>query len=217
MGAHVGDSTLPIALAVGQAGAVIACEPNPFVFPTLERLASLNRTKTQIIPLPIAATRIDGPVAMHYSDHGHCNGGIHEGISPWVHGSAYEVIADGRHLPSYLTARFPTLLPRLRFIKIDAEGHDLAILESLESVIATHRPYLQGEFFPIKKSPSGYREQLFSFLDTRRYLIRRVEDRTPEFLAEEITLENLSAGRSYDVFCVPRELGPAAGVAEAGR
>ena len=43
IGAHTGDSTIPIALAVGPAGRVLALEPNPYVFPVLERNAGLNR------------------------------------------------------------------------------------------------------------------------------------------------------------------------------
>src|SRR5437899_6017398 len=37
IGAHTGDSTLPIALAVGGAGCVLALEPNKYVFPVLQK------------------------------------------------------------------------------------------------------------------------------------------------------------------------------------
>lgn len=33
IGAHTGDTTVPMALAVGPTGCVIALEPNPYVFP----------------------------------------------------------------------------------------------------------------------------------------------------------------------------------------
>ena len=32
IGAHIGDTTLPIALAAGKKGFVLALEPNPYVF-----------------------------------------------------------------------------------------------------------------------------------------------------------------------------------------
>ncbi len=205
IGAHVGDSAVPIALAVGRSGAVVALEPNPFVFPALERTASLNRDRTNIIPLNLAATRFDGPIVFRYGERGYCNGGFHEGVSRWVHGSAYEVTVEGRHLPSLLTERHPELLPRIRFIKIDAEGYDLAILETIEELIRTHRPYLQVEFFNERKAPKGYRQRLFNFLDGCRYRVWRVEERGFEFLAEEITAATLMEGRSYDAFCIPNE------------
>src|SRR2546428_685326 len=60
IGAHTGDTTIPIALAVGATGRVLGLEPNPYVFPVLERNASLNPAKTSILPLNFAAMRTDG-------------------------------------------------------------------------------------------------------------------------------------------------------------
>src|SRR5438046_3244677 len=51
IGAHTGDSTLPIALALGVSGTVFALEPNPYVFKVLAVNAGLNRSKTNIVPL----------------------------------------------------------------------------------------------------------------------------------------------------------------------
>src|SRR5262245_57752598 len=45
IGAHSGDTTLPMALAVGKTGAVFALEPNPHIFKVLLANAGLNRTK----------------------------------------------------------------------------------------------------------------------------------------------------------------------------
>ena len=39
IGAHTGDSTLPMALAVGRSGCVLALEPNPYVYHVLEKNA----------------------------------------------------------------------------------------------------------------------------------------------------------------------------------
>ncbi|MDE2461182.1 MAG: FkbM family methyltransferase, partial [Gammaproteobacteria bacterium] len=56
IGAHTGDSTLPIALAVGASGGVLALEPNPHVYKILAANAGLNKHKTNIQPLMFAAT-----------------------------------------------------------------------------------------------------------------------------------------------------------------
>ena len=135
IGAHAGDTSIPIALAVGPTGVVLALEPNPYVFPVLERNAGLNPAKTTIIPLMFAAMRADGRYEFQYGEEGYCNGGFHEGMSKWLHGSAFKVQVEGRNVQEFLTRHHPDLIPRLRFIKIDTEGFDLAVLETLEPLV----------------------------------------------------------------------------------
>ena len=81
IGAHTGDSTIPIALAVGRRGSVFALEPNPYVFKVLAINAGLNPSSTHIVPLMFAAMPEDGEFEFEYSDPGYCNGGLHQGIS----------------------------------------------------------------------------------------------------------------------------------------
>src|SRR6202790_120219 len=68
IGAHTGDSTVPIALAVGQAGCVLALEPNRYVFPVLKKNSELNAPKPKIIQLIFAATPEDAEMEFLYSD-----------------------------------------------------------------------------------------------------------------------------------------------------
>jgi hypothetical protein len=68
VGAHTGDTTLPMALACGVRGLVVAVEPNPHVFRVLEANAALNRDRTHILPLNLAATEDDGEFEFHYWD-----------------------------------------------------------------------------------------------------------------------------------------------------
>src|SRR5690606_10448524 len=56
IGAHMGDSTLPMAIVVGQTGCVIALEANRFVFPCLQANARANPHTTNIHPFNLAAT-----------------------------------------------------------------------------------------------------------------------------------------------------------------
>jgi FkbM family methyltransferase len=203
VGAHVGDSTLPIALAVGATGTVLALEPNPYVFPTLEATAALNRDKTNIVPICVAATREDAPVEMQFGERGYCNGGIHEGISRWIHGSAYTVMVQGRNLARLLEHEYGHLIPRLRLMKIDTEGHDLAVLETVESVVRRQRPLLHVEFFNAKKSPPGYRRRLFGFLTNLGYEVWRIDEGGETFLIERISGANLFEHRSFDAVCLP--------------
>ena len=204
IGAQQGDTTIPMALAVGPSGTVLALEPNPYTFPVLARNAELNPGKTRIVPLMFAATGVDGTYEFQYGDEGYCNGGLHEGMSRWLHGSAFKVRVEGRNLPAWLTREHPDLEPRLRFIKVDAEGQDLAILETLEDLIRSRRPWLRVEMFALRKSPRGYRRRLFDFLLARGYDVRRYRpDAGVE--GEPITPDNLTRWETYDVLCAPRE------------
>jgi FkbM family methyltransferase len=202
IGAHAGDTSLPIALAVGPAGTVFAFEPNPYVFPVLQRNAQLNRAQTSITPLMFAAMRADGQYEFHYGEEGYCNGGYHEGMSKWLHGSAFTVQVEGRNVQDFLTRTHPDLIPRLRLIKIDTEGFDLAVLETLEDLIRQQRPYLQVEMFSLRKSTPAYRRGLYAFLVGHGYDVHRMDGNT-DFLGDVITPENLMRWNVYDVFCVP--------------
>ena len=202
IGAHAGDTTLPIALAVGPTGMVLAFEPNPYVFPVLQRNAALNPTKTNITPLMFAAMRTDGQYEFQYGEEGYCNGGYHEGMSKWLHGSAFKVQVEGKNVQRFLHQAHPDLIPRLRLIKIDTEGFDLAVLETLEDLVRQQRPYLQVEMFSLRKSTPAYRIGLYNFLVGHGYDVHRMES-NENLLGDIITRENLMRWNVYDVFCVP--------------
>ncbi len=202
IGAHAGDTTIPIALAVGPSGVVLALEPNPYVFPVLQHTAGLNRDKTHIVPLNFAAMRADGFYEFQYGEAGYCNGGFHEGMSKWLHGSAFKVRVEGKNVTGFLRRNHPDLIPRLRFIKVDAEGFDLPILETLQDLVRNQRPFLQVEMFSLRKYTAAYRLNLYQFLVRHGYEVHRVES-TDNLLGDRITPENLMRWDVYDVFCAP--------------
>ena len=171
VGAHTGDTAVPLALAVGPEGLVLALEPNPYVFPCLRQNASLNPHRARIEALPWAATREDGPVVFHYSDAGFCNGGRHDGVAWWRHNHGFALTVEGRNLQHHLDAR-PELAGRIRYVKVDAEGHDLAVLETITGLIARERPFLRAEVY--RHSPASARRALLAFLRERGYAVHRV-------------------------------------------
>lgn len=200
IGAHTGDSTLPIALAVGPKGAVFALEPNPYVYPVLEKNAGLNPGKTNIVPLNFAATSEEGNFVFEYSDAGYCNGGLHHEISKWKHGHAFKLDIEGRNLEDYMRREHPERLEALRFIKIDVEGYDLEVLKSIAGLIDARLPYLKIEVY--KHSPGETRRELIRFLADRRYTVRRVES-DAEYRGEIVTEDNVTAWQHYDIFAAP--------------
>src|SRR2546428_9429487 len=116
IGAHTGDTTLPIALAIGATGLVLGLEPNPYVFPVLERNASLNPAKTKILPLKFAAMRTDGFYEFQYGEEGYCHRGLYQGGGRGVHGRAVQGRGEGREGQRMPPQRHPPPLPRPPFL-----------------------------------------------------------------------------------------------------
>lgn len=200
IGAHTGYTALLFALAAGPYGCVLALEPNPYVFPVLEKNAELNRGKANIIPLMIAATAEPGEFSFEYSDPGFCNGGLHEGVSRWRHGHAFRLKVRGENLQSYLAEHSPELVPRIRFVKIDVEGYDYRVLTSLTDLVRRQKPFLKVEVF--KHLDLGQRERLFDLLVGLGYDVFLVES-DANYLGQKLERTQLMLRSHYDVFGVP--------------
>lgn len=199
IGAHSGDSVLPMAVAVGNEGMVLALEPNPYVYFLLEKTVRLNRGVLNIFPLMAAAAHVDGYMTFEYSDSGFCNGGRHEGISKFRHGHAFEQEVVTVNLADELKQCFSKELPRLKFIKVDTEGFDLQVLKSLVSIIDQYRPYIKVEVYT--KLTRGQREQLMGFLVKHGYELYKVTDDAMQ--GPKLTIADAMKWRNYDVFCIP--------------
>ena len=145
---------------------------------------------------------------------GQVRAGDHVVASKALFGSCLYVVEE--HLPRYgiastlvdgndldaLRREHPDVIPRIRFIKVDAEGFDLAVLQTLDGIIRERLPYLEVEMFALRKSPPGYRRALFDFLVAHGYAVHRIAG-PDDILGEAITPENLARWETYDVLCVP--------------
>jgi FkbM family methyltransferase len=200
IGAHTGDSTIPIALAVGKQGCVLALEPNRYVFPVLQKNAELNPGKTTIVPLMFAATPEDAEMEFQYSDSGFCNGGRFEGISKWLHGHAFRLKVQGRNLQSLLQSEYPDLLPRIRYIKIDTEGYEATVLASLSELIARNKPFLKLEVY--RKLDEAQRYALYGSITAFGYIVRKIAS-DGNYFGEILTGQDMNKWRHFDVFCTP--------------
>jgi FkbM family methyltransferase len=200
IGAHTGDSTIPIALAVGKTGCVLALEPNRYVFPVLKSNSELNAGKTNIIPLMFAATPEDAEMKFQYSDSGYCNGGRFEGMSKWLHGHAFTLAVQGRNLHSLLKKTYPELLPRIRYIKIDTEGYESVVLQSLSDLIEERKPFMKVEVY--RKLDDQQRRSLYQTITGFRYVVHKITD-DGTYRGEILTEQELSKWRHFDIFCAP--------------
>lgn len=201
IGAHTGDSSIPIALAVGAKGAVFALEPNLYAYKVLLANSALNRTKTNIFPLNIAATPEDGSFEFEYSDPGFCNGGFHAGIDPWKHAHFFKLRVTGRNVPAFLSTNFPEEAKRVRYIKIDTEGFDRAVASSLREVLVQQRPYLKTEMY--KHTFESERRGYYHDLRDLGYTLYKVESEEEDYRSKPLHEADVMKWSHYDVFAVP--------------
>ncbi|VGO15589.1 hypothetical protein PDESU_04174 [Pontiella desulfatans] len=200
IGAHCGDTTVPMGIAAGKAGCVLALEPNPYVYHVLEKSIRANSGLVNIKTIMAAAGAQEGFMEFEYSDPGFCNGGRHEGISALKHGHAYKLEVFAVNLQNELRSDFAEYLPKLSFIKTDAEGYDLYVLRSIEEIIREFRPVVKTEIF--KKTSKQYRADVLEFFRQMNYTVRRVVEE-PLVAGDELTTENLAAGTHYDIIALP--------------
>jgi FkbM family methyltransferase len=202
IGAHTGDSTLPIALALGASGTVFALEPNPYVFKVLAANAELNRTKTNIVPLMFAAMPEDGDFTFLYSDDGYCNGGFHNSVSRWVHGHFVSLRVAGRNLLAYLREHAPEALGRLRYVKIDTEGFDRTVAQSLGELLRIARPYVKSEIY--RHMPDEERAGYSDDLRALGYRIFKCDHHVAR--GQELARGDMARWQHFDILAVPDEL-----------
>ncbi len=174
IGAHTGDTTVPMALAVGKTGLVLGLEPNKYVYKILEKNASLNPEQTNIVPLCFAATAEEGAFTFNYSDASYCNGGFLSEINNQNHKHDFTLEVVGKNLQDYLMKNHSEDLKRLDLIKIDAEGYDKEILKTIPTILETYQPNLMIECY--KRLEKEEREELFDLVDGYGYQLYFLEN-----------------------------------------
>ena len=127
IGAYVGDTALWFSKAVGPQGKVYTFEPESSNFEKLK--TNLERNKvTNVIPLHLALSENEGEMQ----------------IASRGSGSAITETADGASVEVTTTDIFveANKLPRVDFIKMDVEGHELKVLAGARETIKTSKPSL---------------------------------------------------------------------------
>jgi FkbM family methyltransferase len=200
VGAHTGDTTVPLALAAGPTGCVLALEPNRYVFKVLEVNASLNRDKTNIVPRSFAATEQDGQFVFHYSDASFCNGGFKSQQRWRLYRRKYPLEVQGRNLLAMLRSEFAAWLPKLSYVKVDAEGYDRAILVSILPILCEWQPVIRTEVF--RKLVTSERHALFDLLRGVGYRVHRYcDDAQP--LGQHLGRHDMTREKHFDILAVP--------------
>jgi FkbM family methyltransferase len=199
IGANIGDSTLPIAIACGKTGSVLALEPNPATFTVLGACAAMNADRMNIIPMPFAATAEECDLVFDYGDPWLANGGDHRSISKWRHGSAFSIPVKGVNVEKLLKEKYSPLVKRLRYIKIDAEGSDWSVVKSIKGLIEECRPYLKAEVN--KHTSPEDRASMYEYFKGLGYQLHLVEKQ--KLFGPLVNRTMMDNPRTFDVFANP--------------
>jgi FkbM family methyltransferase len=147
IGANIGDTTVPMALAAGASGVALGFDPNPNVFKILQANAALNKGKQNIVPLLYAITEKEEEFYYISSEASFANGGISP-TKESIHGRfVYPERIKGINLLEFLEKNYSDKVKNLSFIKIDTEGYDKEIIKSISSLLSKYKPAIIAESF----------------------------------------------------------------------
>jgi len=174
IGANIGDTTVLMALAAGSSGITLGFEPNPYVYKILEKNASLNKGKQNIVPLPYAITVKEEEFYYISSEASFANGGISPTKNS-IHGKfIFPDKIKGVNLQALLEQKYNDKLKNLSFIKIDTEGYDKEIIKSISELIEKYKPAIVAESF--KYSTPEEKVELYNVISQHEYEIFYFED-----------------------------------------
>lgn len=174
IGANIGDTTVPMALAAGSSGITLGFEPNSYVFKILEKNASVNKEKQNIVPLNYAISVKEEEFYYVSSEASFANGAISP-TKESVHGKfVLPNKIKGVNLQALLGQKYPDQLDKLSFIKIDTEGYDKEIIKSIAGLIEKYKPVIVAESFG--DSTPEAKMELFDVIKQHGYEIFYFED-----------------------------------------
>lgn len=200
IGAHTGDTTVPMACAVGKEGLVLGLEPNKYVYKILEKNAELNKDLTNIVPLCFAATSDEGIFSFNYSDASFCNGGFLSQIKNTKHKHNYKLDVEGRNLQNFLLENYPNDLAKLSLIKVDAEGYDKEILKTIPKILNEYQPALMIECY--KKLNAEERQELYKVVDDHGYELYFLDDFNVHNELNRIYENTMDAQKHFEILAV---------------
>lgn len=174
IGANIGDTTVPMALAAGNSGVALGFDPNPYVFKILQANAALNKDKTNIVPLPFAISKEEEEYYFISSEASFGNGGISPTKESIFGNFIHPQKVKGIDLTSFLEREYPDRMNRFSFVKIDTEGYDKEIIKSIRGLIQKHKPVIVAESFGASSKEA--KMELFEVIHRDGYQIFYFED-----------------------------------------
>lgn len=135
-GANVGKHTLNFARYVGDAGQVIAVEPNPETYRNLCDRVNANVNSHRITPMNLAVGAVDSRISFFANTRRPAlSSAIIAQAGPRDHLEEIEVSC--RSVDDVFSD-----IPRLDFVKIDVEGFEFEVFKGARETIEKFRPYV---------------------------------------------------------------------------
>lgn len=141
-GAHIGSLTIPLALAIGPNGMLIAFEPQRLAYQCLVANVALQSLEHVVCENMAVGGAHGVAVIPHHDPYQHYNtGGVR--INESAEGEAVRVLT----LDSYIDP------PRLDLIHADVESMEAEVIRGSEQLVRKHRPVLYVECIDDDKRP----------------------------------------------------------------
>jgi FkbM family methyltransferase len=202
IGANIGDTTVPMALAVGKDGLTLGFDPNPMVFEILEANAKLNPEKTNIIPVPYAVMEEEGEFYYASSEASFGNGGLSSSEAN-PHGKfRLEHKVKSVNLEKYLNDHYADWLPKLSLIKVDVEGFDKDVIRSIKALIGRYKPVLIAECFD--KATLDEREELYNIVADQGYDLYYFADFDENAEVIKLSVSDMNRWKNFNFYAIPR-------------
>ena len=204
IGANIGDTTVPMAIAAGKNGITLGFDPNHYIFKILDKNASLNKQKTNIIPYLNAITVQAAEFYYLSSEASFSNGYISPIIEKSRHGKfVFNQKIKGIVLSELLEKEYKHMLDRLSFVKIDTEGYDKEILKSISDIVKKYKPTLIVESYPLNTDEE--KMELYEILREYGYKVFQFDDFLADTSFEEVeTKEKILYWRKkVDLVAIP--------------
>ena len=204
VGANIGDTTVPMALAVGKKGLTLGFEPNPTTYEVLEANSELNKIATNIIPLRYAITEEEGEFIYSSSEASFGNGGVSGTPEEAAQHGKFKLQekVKGINLLTYLNENYKDYLPDLSFIKVDVEGHDIDVIRSISSLIIQYRPNLVAECF--SGSSFSERMELYKIVSDHNYSLHYFGDFDENTEIIKLSAQDMNRWKNFNFYAIPK-------------
>ena len=203
IGTNIGDTTVPMGLAAGKSGLVLGFEPNPHILKVVTANAGLNKDKTNIEVLPYAIAEKEAEFYYSSSEASLSNGGISDQPTS-AHGSytlPHKIKAV--NLEKFLEQQYSQWLPKLSFIKIDTEGYDMEIIQSIQSLLGKYKPVVEAECF--SKLMVQQRNELYDCIVNQGYEIYYFDDLGNPDSEQKLSKPDMQKWKHFNFYAKPEK------------
>ena len=105
------------------------------------------------------------------------------------------------YLLEYLNTHYKAYLPKLSFIKIDVEGHDIDVLRSIALLIDQYKPTLVAECF--SEATMDERTALYNTVADHGYALYYFADFDENTDVIKLTAGDMNRWKNFNFYAIP--------------